>query len=207
MMYWLLGIRTKLFGVVLLAFVVLIGGTYWQIGQKAQAVSQTVIDRSLTQSSAILDTRIDSRFKFIKEIANAIARDGRVLPLVFDEASATLQDQSLEFQAASAFDILFFLNGEGTILARSDQPDAIGVNLAGKSSLFDDALKGQETRGFIVSDGKLMQMVVAPVFDNVVEDLVRGAVVVAYELSKATANEIVVLTESEIGFFVFASFK
>ena len=52
MMYWLLGIRTKLFGVVLLAFVVLIGGTYWQIGQKAQAVSQTVIDRSLTQSSA-----------------------------------------------------------------------------------------------------------------------------------------------------------
>lgn len=203
MMYWLLGIRTKLFGVVLLAFVVLIGGTYWQIGEKAQAVSQTVIDRSLTQSSAILDTRIDSRFKFIKEIANAIARDGRVLPLVFDEASATLQDQSLEFQAAYEFDILFFLNGEGTILARSDQPDAIGVNLAGKSSLFDDALKGKETRGFIVSDGKLMQMVVAPVFDNVVEDLVRGAVVVAYELSKATANEIVVLTESEIGFFVF----
>jgi HAMP domain-containing protein len=199
----LFGIRTKLFGLVLTGFIILIGGTYWQIGQKAQSVAETVIDRSLTQSSSILETRIDSRFRFIQEIANGIARDGRVLPLVFDEDSATLQDQSSEFKAAYEFDILFFLNADGQILARSDNPNAIGVNLAGKSSLFDEALRGKITTGFIVSDGKLMQTVVVPVFDNVVKDLVRGAVVVSYELSRATADEIVVLTESEIGFFVF----
>ncbi len=200
----LFGIRVKLFTVVLAGFVLLIGGTYWQLGENAQEVAEAAIDRSLTQSSAILKTRIDSRYRFIEEIANGIARDGRILPLVFDEDSATLQDQSLEFKTAFDFDILFFLNDEGTVLARSDNPDAIGVNLGGMgNSLFDEALEGTSTQGFIVSNGKLMQAVVVPIFDNVVKDLVRGTVVLAYELSRETAKEIVVLTESEIGFFTF----
>ncbi|MCG8311996.1 MAG: protein kinase [Pseudomonadales bacterium] len=203
MMSKLFSIRNKLFGLVFSAFLFLILAIYWQIGQKSESVANTVIERSLTQSSTILDTRIESRFRFIKEIANAIAQDGRILPLVFDEDSLTLQDQSIEFEAAYDFDILFFLNAAGDILARSDQPDAIGINLAGRSSLFDEPLSGKEATGFIVSNGKLMQTVVTPVFDNVAGDIVRGAVALAYDLSKATANEIVALTESEIGFFVF----
>lgn len=203
-MKWIFSIRTKLFALVLAAFFVLIAAIYWQIGAKAEAVADVVIDRSLTQSSKILDTRIASRFRFIQEMANGLARDGRILPLVADKQSLTLQDLSLEYKSVYDFDILFFMDDRGTILARSDQPDAIGVNLAGKSSLFDDALNGQVSSGFIASQGKLMQTVATPIFDNVAQDVVKGTVVLAYELSHETAQEIVALTESQISFLTFS---
>lgn len=202
-MKWVFSIRTKLFSLVFSAFLALIAGIYWQIGAKAESVSNAVIDRSLTQSSKILDTRIESRFLFIREMANGIASDGRVLPLVYDNESLTLQDLSLEYEEIYDFDILFFMDSQGNILARSDRPEAVGVNLAGQSSLFDNALNGKFSSGFIVSNGKLMQTVVAPIFDNVARDIVRGGVVLAYELSREIAQEIVALTESHIGFFVF----
>ena len=202
-MTWLFSIRTKLFVLVFTAFVALVTILYWQIGAKSQAVSDSAINRSLTQSSTILDTRISSRFIFIKELANGIARDGRVLPLVAEQASLTLQDLSLEYTAVYDFDLLFFMNAQGDILARADQEDAIGINLAGRSSLFDNALNGQLSTGFIASQGKLMQTVAAPVFDNTAKDLVKGVVVIAYELSRDTAKEIVALTQSQIGFFTF----
>lgn len=196
-------IRTKLFALVFTAFFILIAAIYWQIGIKATSVAKIVIDHSLTQSSIILDTRINSRFRFIEEMANGLARDSRVLPLVSDKESLTLQDLSLEYKNVYDFDVLFFIDNRGNILARSDQPDAIGVNLAGKSSLFDNALVGKVSRGFMSSQGKLMQAVAAPIFDNVARDVVKGSVVLAYELSRKTAQEIVALTESHIGFFTF----
>ena len=197
-------IRAKLFSLVAAAFTIVLALCYWQVGYKAKSVAEKVIDRSLTQSSKILDTRISSRFQFIEEIANAMAKDARILPLIYDRDSATLQDLSLDFLRSYDFDILFFVSASGEILARADQPAAIGANIAGRSSLFDSALQGQLTTGFIVSRGKLMQTVAAPVFDNVLENRVRGIVVLSYELSNTIADEIVALTESQIGFFIFS---
>ncbi|MGQ8367252.1 protein kinase domain-containing protein [Glaciecola sp. 1036] len=202
-MKWLFSIRTKLFSFVFIAFLLFVGIIYWQIENKASSISQEVIDRSLNQSSRILDTRIDSRYRFIQELANGIARDVRVLPLVADQDTLTLQDLSLEYVRTYDFDVLFFMDQFGNVLARADQPDAIGINLAGRSSLLDEALSGQISSGFFSSNGKLMQAIAAPIFDNVAKDLVKGAVVLAYELSKQTAQEIVALTQSQIGIFTF----
>ncbi|WP_395344085.1 protein kinase domain-containing protein [Ningiella sp. W23] len=203
-MKWFFSIRTKLFAFVFLAFLTFLSLIYWQIGAKSDQVSNDVIERSLVQSNQILQTRIESRFKFISEIAYGIARDGRVLPLVSDQASLTLQDLSLEYVEVYDFDILFFLNANGRILARADDENAVGINLAGRSALFDDALNGELSLGFISSKGKLMQTIAAPIFDNVAKDLVKGVVVLAYDLSHDTAQEIVALTQSQIGFFSFS---
>lgn len=202
-MKWFFSIRTKLFALVFFASAILVAVIYWQIGAKADAVAERTVERSLQQSDTILQTRIESRFLFIKEVVQGFANDGRIRPLVYEQESLTLQDLSSEYEAVYGFNILFFLNAEGTILARSDDPDAIGFNLAGRTSLFDDALAGQLSTGFITSQGKLMQTVAAPILDNVATDLVKGAVVLAYELSPQIAQEIVALTESHIGFFAF----
>ena len=197
------GIRPKLFLVVLIGFSALIIATSWRISVEANRAATATIERTLTQSSQILRTKIQSRFVSIQETATSLARDGRVLPLVYDSASATLQDLTSEFQKALEFNVLFFTDSRGVVLARSDRPEAIGQVLAGKSSLFDDALRGQIAQGISISQGKLLQMVVAPIFDNVANDLVRGTVAIGYELSPEIAREINALTGSEIGFFSF----
>lgn len=198
-----MSIRKKLFFLVLIAFTFLIVATSWQIGVQANKVSGRVVERSLHQSSIVLNTKITSRFASINEVATGIAKDGRVLPLVFDIESSTLQDLSLEFQRVLEFDILFFTSADGEILARSDRPEAIGQNIAGRSELFDTALAGKESHGYFVSRGKILQIVVVPIFDNVAKNFVRGSVALAYEFTGEMAQEINALTASDIGFFVF----
>lgn len=197
------GIREKLFFLILVAFGALILTTFWQIGIQAKQVSTESINQSLQQSSTVLETKIESRFNSISEVARSVARDSRILPLVYESEVLTLQDQSQEFQNKLDFDILFFTDGSGNILARSDRPQAIGQNMAGKTPFFDDALAGKSGRGYFLSQGRLMQIVTEPIFDNVATDVVRGTVALAYEFSDEMANEIVSLTFSDIGFFSF----
>jgi len=195
-------IRTKLFFMVFVAFSALIGITSWQINIQADAAALSSIERSLEQSGLILNTKLSSRKTTIEDTANGIARDGRILPLVFDAEGETLQDLGLEFKEILEFDILFFTDAEGTVLARPDRPEAIGRNVS-QSSLFAKALNGEAAGGVITSRGKLLQMVVVPIFDNVALDVVRGSVALAYEFSEDMALEIYALTSSNIGFFVF----
>ncbi len=198
------GIREKLFFLILVAFGALILTTFWQIGVQARQVSAETIGQSLQQSSTVLDTKIESRFNSISEVARSVAKDSRILPLVYESEVLTLQDQSQEFQNQLDFDILFFTDGAGNVLARSDRPQAIGQNMAGKTPFFDDALAGKSGRGYFLSQGRLMQIVTEPIFDNVATDVVRGTVALAYEFSGDMANEIVSLTFSDIGFFSFS---
>ena len=196
-------IRGKLFVLVLTGFSALILATSWQIGIEAQSEAQIAIERSLGQSSVILETKLKSRSDSIREIAKGLARDGRVFPLVYEGESLTLQDLSIEFEKVLEFDIVFFTDDEGTILARSDRPEAIGQSVAGRSVLFDTALDGRDASGIISIQGTLLQTVVVPIFDNFAQDIVRGTVALAYTLSPEMAEEIYSLTAAEIGFFMF----
>ncbi len=197
------GIREKLFFLILVAFGALILATFWQIGLQARQVSTQTIGQSLEQSGTVLDTKIESRFNSIREVARSVARDSRIRPLVYESEVLTLQDQSQELQKQLDFDILFFTDGAGNVLARSDRPNAVGQNMAGRTPFFDDALNGRSGQGYFLSQGRLMQIVAEPIFDNVATDLVRGMVALAYEFSGDMANEIVSLTASDIGFFSF----
>jgi HAMP domain-containing protein len=197
------GIRPKLFILVLIGFSVLIGLTVWRIGVEASQVASASVERSLEQSSVILSTKMQSRFSSIRETVTSLAKDGRVLPLVYDGESATLQDLSQEFKQALDFDILFLTDSKGIILARSDRPEAIGRSVAGSGALFDSALHGETVEGIIASQGKLLQIVAAPIVDNVAKDVVRGTAALAYELSPEIAQEINKLTASDIGFYIF----
>ena len=200
-------LRNKLFVFVIVAFSLQLLMIVWQIRQQALKVSDESINSSLSQSTVILNTKLESRFYSIREVANSISKDGRVLPLVFDKDSPTLQDLSLEFQKVLEFNSLFFIDDEGLILARSDRPEAIGRSLLGKSQLFDQAINGTTTQGYIVSRGDILQIVVEPIFDNVAGDIVRGLVAVAYRLSPQIANDIHKLTASDVGFFAYSRNK
>lgn len=197
-------IRKKLFFLTIIAFTLVIVATSWQIGLQANKIANKDLQANLKQARVVLDTKIDSRYFSIAEVANSIARDGRVLPLVFEKESLTLQDLSLEFQRALDFDVIFFTSADGEILARNDRPEAVGRNIAGRTPLFDKPLAGSKSQGVFQSGGSLLQIVVVPIFDNIAKELVRGTVALAYELSPEMASEIQSLTDSNVAFFGFS---
>jgi eukaryotic-like serine/threonine-protein kinase len=196
------GLTTKLFLLVLVSFGVLMAVINFQVGVEAEKVANTTIEKSLNQSNRILSTRLESRFKDIREKAGNLARDGRLMPLVYAEEAASLQDQCGEFEQSLDFDVLIFTNDEGVVLAKSDDASAHGV-FVGDSPLFQTALSGEPSKGIMRSKSDLLQIVAVPVVDNVAPDIVRGTVALAYKLSMEEAVEIKKLTGSEISFFSF----
>ena len=196
------GLSVKLFVLVLISFGLLMGGIVIRVSVEAHQVASSTIQTSLNHSKQVLETRLKSRFRDIEETAYSIARDGRIQPLVYAEESASLQDQCNEFEQSLELDILIFTNSEGQVLARSDDPNAIGSFVA-RSMLFQSALSGDPARGIMSKDQKLLQIVAIPVFDNVAHDIVRGVIALAYSLSEVLASEIKNLTGSEIAFYSF----
>lgn len=174
----------------------------WRINMQANQLANAEIEKSLQHSSVILKTSLQSRFLSIEETAKSLARDGRLLPRIYEGDIESLKDLSGEFKKALDFDILFITDNDGILIARSDKHAAVGSR-TGKSHLFKMALQGHNTKGFIRIKGELLQVVSVPVFDNVAKDIIRGSIALAYRLSPQIANEINSLTVSDIGFFAF----
>ncbi len=198
------GLTAKLFLLVLVCFGGLMSFIVYQVGSKASEVADTTIEKSLRQSEVILKTRLDSRFNSVAETAGNLARDGRLLALIYAQESASLQDQCNEFEQSLDFDILIFTNADGVILARSGAPEDQGIYV-GDSFLFQEAIAGRPAQGIMRSKTRLLQVVALPIFDNAAPEIVRGTVALAYTLSDDLALEIRHLTGSEIAFYSFAS--
>lgn len=202
-----IGLRPKLFLLVLIGFSLLLSAMYWRIDVIAHRVANDAIRQTLEQSQISLQTKLQSRFDNIAETAKNFSRDGRLLPLIYENDSLTLQDVSTEFEQSLDFYSLTFTNARGEILARTDRPEAIGHSVAGRSFLFDQALSGIQSQGVIVSQGNLLQIVAIPIQDNFAKDVIRGSVAVAYELSPKIADEIHALTQSDVAFYRFSRDK
>jgi len=199
-------IKYKLFLLNLIGFVALIAAIVWQIDREAENVANKSVEKSLASTSKIISENIQNRYKNISEIAVSLTKDGRILPLIFDSDTVTLQDLSYEFHLALDFNILFFTDGYGTILARSDKPEAAGYSMAGRP-VFDEALEGETSQGILASRNNIYQLVVSPVLDNFARDIVRGTVALAYEISAEVVSEIQKITQSEVVIYTFARDK
>ncbi len=196
------GLTSKLFLLVLVSFGLLMLFIIYNVGVQAEDAANTSIEKSFSELDQIVETRLDSRYKSIEETAGNLARDGRLLPLIYAEESSSLQDQCSEFEKSLNFDVLIFTNDVGEILARSDQPEDIGI-FVDRRQLFQSALAGERDMGIMKRGDELLQLVVVPVFDNAAPDIVRGAIGLAYRLSDSLASEIKSLTGSDIAFYSF----
>lgn len=198
-------LKTKLFLVVLVSFGVLTLVIVLHIRREADHVADREIEKSLNRSRSVLQTRLASRFESITEIARNFTRDGVLRPAVYAGESSLLQDLSREQADSLGFDVLIFTDAEGTVLARSDDAEAIGKSVSDRSHLFTSALSGKPTRGFMNRRGELLQIVALPVRDNVEPDIVRGTVALAYRLSDELIREIKDLTACDIVLYIFAA--
>lgn len=198
------GLRFKIFSLVAGTVGAVLGACIVFLQVEANKAANMEVNRSLSRSKEILNTRIRSRFNTIKETTYSLARDGQIQPHVYARDSVTLQDLIQELQPALDFELLFVVDNSGTVLARSDKPQAIGSSVADRS-LIRTALSGEDAHGFMRKGKSLLQIVATPVLDNAAKDIVRGAIVVAYEVSPSLGEEIKRLTASDIAAYVFPS--
>lgn len=194
--------KTKLFLLVLFAFGGLMCIILWGIQTQADRLANEEIDASLTKSRQIVFRRLESRYVSIQETAANLARDGRIRPAVYASETSTLMDMSGELAKSLPFDILIFVNQAGDIISRSDDVEAVGYSVA-RSPLFSAALAGSANQGIMSSQGKLLQVVALPVFDNAARDIVRGAVALAYRIDQELVDEIHALTGADLLFYSF----
>jgi methyl-accepting chemotaxis protein len=104
------------------------------------------------------------------------------------------------FQAQIGSDLFLITDGEGGILASTDQSRSQG-NLTGEHSI-KIALGGTETHGVFVTRNALYQVTSAPV---AVGDSTLGTITIGYKIDDSLAEEIKKMTDSEISFIVDGS--
>ncbi|MBT7408356.1 MAG: protein kinase [Methylococcales bacterium] len=197
------GITTKLFLLVFLGFGLLTLLNLFNINREANTVTRQALFQSLTQSGIIINESIQLRFNNMTEKARNIASDPKIFPEIYAGETATLMDISNELKQTLKFDILIFTDKNGVVISRQDKSDMIGRKLKGKSYLFDSALSGRTTHGFMRQGDQLLQIVAMPVVDNVAKNIVRGSIAIAYALTPEIARQVNQLTASDIGYFAF----
>jgi eukaryotic-like serine/threonine-protein kinase len=204
-----LSIRFKLFLVVFISFWLVLSIVSWLIGIEAQRVAKTEMNKTLVQTGFVLKESWRNRFDVIANVGQGIARDQRIAPLVIDKDKLSVQDIAMELIEGADLDILIFVDDQGQVLGRTDKPEKVGTKLRGNHHLIDTALTGKESRGFMVTQNKLYQVVSQPIYDpdSNAKDIIRGAVVVAFQLSEEIVDRLQRLTDSKISLYAFSRNK
>lgn len=191
---FLSGIALKHFLVVNITFLCLVAGILTFIQWEAERYASERVDEALTRVEGLIEASMESRFQAIQELGEAIVKDSRIFPLVEAGRSADLTDICDELQKRHGIDRIIFVSAEGEILAHLTNPDAQGRNMLGRSSLVNESLQGRRAQGIMRSKGELLKIVALPIFDNVSQSQVIGAVLMARHHSADLEKEVRSLT-------------
>jgi HAMP domain-containing protein len=119
---------------------------------------------------------------------------------IADSLRYDILDQTIEASSQLDADWAFVVDERGTLLAKSDEPDAYGADLSGVP-LVAGALQGHVTSGFGVSrDSLLFQAVAVPI--AVPGSAPSGALVATKVVDSLLARDVKAATSAEIVFFV-----
>jgi serine/threonine-protein kinase len=175
--------------------------------------ADTVVQRELEQSADLVAQVLSGRQRSLTGGARVFVQGPSFRSFIADRRSQ--QQQSARFADSLRYDILdqtieatsqleadwaFVVDERGTLLAKSDEPDAYGTDLSGVP-LVAGALQGHVTRGFGVSrDSLLFQAVAVPI--AVPGSAPSGALIVTKVVDSLLARDVKAATSADVVFFV-----
>ena len=178
-----------------------------------QRSADTVVQRELEQSADLVAQVLSGRQRSLTGGARVFVQGPSFRSFIADRRQQ--QQQSARFADSLRYDILdqtieatsqldadwtFVVDERGTLLAKSDEPDAYGTDLS-SVPLVAGALQGHVTRGFGVSrDSLLFQAVAVPI--AVPGSAPSGALVATKVVDSLLARDVKAATSAEIVFFV-----
>jgi len=175
--------------------------------------ADTVVQRELEQSADLVAQVLSGRQRSLAGGARVFVQGPSFRSFIADRRQQ--QQQSARFADSLRLDILdqtveatsqldadwaFVVGERGTLLAKSDEPDAYGADLS-SVPLVAGALQGHVTSGFGVSrDSLLFQAVAVPI--AVPGSAPSGALVATKVVDSLLAHDVKAATSAEIVFFV-----
>ncbi len=197
------GITAKLFLLVFASFVVLIGLLVYLVEFVANEIADSTVERTLESAQNSVDASLRQQFVAILQTARDLARDATLFPQIEAGESASIQDRAVEFQRSLRFDVMIVTDKTGVILARSDDPSAVGEPAAARSQLVAAALRGEEATGIMRRKDELLQIAAVPVRLPATPDVILGTLAVAFRISPELVRAIQQMTGAELAVVSF----
>lgn len=150
-----------------------VGAAVWLSLLQGDRITRRAVDHALEASSAVQSAFAEQRLKELELITQLIAVDPAFVNYIADaqnSASATTLDDGLssiydllkERQEAYGFDLGIVLDGDGGVLARSDQADLVEANMADDPFLAGAVEQLTPVSGYWRMGHELLQATVFP---------------------------------------------
>jgi len=162
----------------------------------------TELDRSLARTRQLVVTFLEGDRSSLSRSAAVFVQNPNFRALLENPAPGDILDQSLEATHLLGATFVQITDAMGVRLARSDEPQARPVPLAG-SPLIAGALQGEVRAGFGVSgDSTLFQAIAVPIPGP---GVARGVLMAARTIDSTLASAVKQATASDVVFFALDS--
>ena len=188
--------KLLLFTTVLIVCLVLV--TVGMTTARANRLAQERISRGLSETRELWEALESDRYAKLSLAVRVLANDPYFKAAVRTADPPTILDMLRERGTDLKADFFVATDPQGRLLARSDQPEAKGDDLAG-APIVARALEGEEAATLWRQGDRLYHAVAVPMQTGA--DFV-GVLVAGYALNEAVARHLREMTHSEVAFIV-----
>jgi eukaryotic-like serine/threonine-protein kinase len=177
----------------------ILAGALLVLSAAARATADASLDRGLEQTRRHVATLLAERERTLAGRALVFVQSPTFRALVMAQSPADLLDQATEAEERTGAGWVQITDPEGVRLAKSDEPTAPKVSLAG-SALIAEALSGEPSAGFGASgDTLLFQAVAVPIIGTT---SVSGVLMATVAVDSSFGAAVKDATGSDIIFYV-----
>jgi eukaryotic-like serine/threonine-protein kinase len=159
--------------------------------------AQAAFQSSRAQQLALITQNLAGDPNFVSYITSATAGD-LGLGGEAQTDTASIRDQLDERRETLGFDLAIVLDGEGFVLARTDESEAVDVSLA-DDALIQQAMENGAANGLWRQSGALFEVAVAPLVEG---DNVQGYLLIGLNINDALAKSIQSVSGTEVLYLV-----
>ena len=179
-------------------------GTLLLAWASVRRTASAELDRSLARTRQLVVTFLQGDRSSLSQSATVFVQNPNFRALLENPAPGDILDQSLEATHLLGATFVQITDAAGIRLARSDEPQARPVQLAG-SPLIAGALQGEVRAGFGVSgDSTLFQAIAVPI-PGPGPGVVGGVLMAAKTIDSTLASAVKQATASDVVFFALDS--
>jgi HAMP domain-containing protein len=193
-----LSLTIKIFLAAAFLILIAVGGAIAISAYRARRVADAKIEEDLKKSGPSWDSFKATRYSELQKTLAVVVNNAGIIGLMAQPDPPTVFEALKKDQASSAHaDFMVAVDPEGIAFARTDKPLPYSVDLRAVPTI-KSALEGTETPGIWLSNGKLYQVVAAPVLEG--GQTLKGVIAAGWQINDEVARSLQRLINTEVVF-------